>query len=120
VNFTPTVVSGYDLMETINADLSGMTMSFDNYGSEGSPSWFLNGVTYAGHSDIGYAGGENWWHQWVKSGADDWAFGSGMSGTVIHDGDSQGFVYGRAGAPVPEPATMTLLAAGLLLACRRK
>ncbi len=82
---------------------------------------FIDGISFDGHSDIGYAGGENWWHYWTKdSGQSTWtAAGFGPSDRVVHNGDSDGWVYGRATEPVPEPVSIMLLAAGAVLLGRQ-
>ena len=77
---------------------------------------FIDGVTYDGHSNIGFGGGENWWHYWIKEPGGDWTM-SFISATdrVVVDGTADAWIYGRDSAPVPEPATAlsALMAAGL-------
>lgn len=83
---------------------------------------FVNGITYDGHSNIGYAGGEDWWHYWTKDGESaGWAAPSvGAVDRVVEDGFSDGWIYGRAGT-VPEPASLALmLIGGLLIGKRRR
>ena len=97
-----------------------MTIDMTDWGEPGMPNYFMDEITYGAHSNGGYQGGENWWHQWSMDAGGAWEFGSGMSATVISDGDSEGWIYGRAGAPVPEPATMALLAMGGFVLRRKK
>ncbi len=81
----------------------------------------INGITFGGDSNIGFAGGDNWWHYWIKdSGQTTWTSpGFGPSDRTVHDGDSDGWVYGRATEPVPEPAAFLLAVPALLLVRRR-
>ena len=120
VYFDVESVTGYDVMALINDEVDAVTIVFQNYGTVETPSWFLDGITLGDHSNSGYGGGEDWWHQWVKVSDGGWQWGYGMSTTIMTDGDSQAFIYGRAGAPVPEPLTFALLGAGMLLVRKRK
>lgn len=119
VSFAQETVTSYDLMAAIDG-LEDVTMVFGNFGTVDVPNYYLDGVTYDTHSNIGYQLGENWWHQWSKDAGGEWAFGAGMSATVISDGDSEGWIYGRAGTPVPEPATLLLLSLGGVMLRRKK
>jgi len=58
------------------------------------------------HYNPGWVGGEDWWHYWNKNaGATDWSFSSvGCEVRIVSDGDMDGWIYGRAGAPIGEPA----------------
>lgn len=82
---------------------------------------FLDGVTYDGHSNVGYGGGENWWHYWTREPGLEWfdpqAYGA--FDRIVQDGSSDGWIYGRIGAPLPEPATLVLLGAASLFVIRR-
>ena len=79
----------------------------------------IDGITFDGHSDIGFGGGENWWHQWVKNDGQEWGFGPGVSDRILSGGDMDAYIYGRAGAPIPEPVTLTFLALGAAALRRR-
>jgi len=85
---------------------------------------FVDGITYDGHSNLGYQGGEDWWHQWVRASQQEaWTWGNGVSEHVMTPGCWDALVYGSAGEPtVPEPASILLLtcAGGALLARRRR
>lgn len=58
------------------------------------------------HYNPGWVGGEDWWHYWNKNaGATDWSASSvGCEARIVSDGDMDGWIYGRAGAPIGEPA----------------
>ena len=74
---------------------------------------FIDGISFEEHSDIGFGGGEDWWHYWIKNnGEPDWLSPSvGAADRIVYNGDSDGWIYGRAGA-VPEPMTIALLGLG--------
>jgi hypothetical protein len=108
--------TGMQLLDVIEAHSTLTTVQSD-FG------WglFLDGVTYDGHSNVGYGGGDNWWHYWVKSpGQSNWQSPAyGAATRVVTDGSWDGWVYGRATAPAPEPATAMLLGAAGLFVLRR-
>jgi len=108
--------TGLGLFDTIEAETT-LTTDRQDYGN--GP--FINGITYDGHSNIGFDGGENWWHFWIKDGPqEEWTAASyGVSDRIIEDGYSDGWIYGRASA-VPEPSALALLALGSLVCCPRK
>ena len=103
----------------------GLTVHLNAYEIEGVTSYYLDGLTYddgtSMHSNIGYGYGENWWHFWVI-GDDGWYFHNAAP-PMFDAGSAHGWVYGTAAPPsqVPEPTTLTLLAAaGAAVALRRR
>ncbi len=121
VNFdgTPT---GEEILNTLDTE-TGLDVYFSDFG------WgrFVDGFAYDGHSNIGYTGGENWFHYWVAdsvnpSGWPNWTSPSyGASARTITNGDWDGWVYGSAASPVvPEPATLGLAALGILFLRNRR
>ncbi len=81
---------------------------------------YIDGISYAGYDNSGYGGGNDWWHYWVKDGLNEsWVSPMyGVANRVVANGYSDGWIYGRAGTPLPEPAAMALLACGLFMARR--
>ncbi len=60
---------------------------------------YIDGISYNGHSNSGYGGGEQWWHYWVKEPATTWELSwIGASSRTASDGGADGWVYGRDGA----------------------
>jgi hypothetical protein len=106
--------TGIGLFDIIEAETLLVTVR-DDFGF----GVFVDGISYEGHSDVGYGGGEDWWHYWIKNdGMADWAAPSlGAVDRVVYNGDSDGWIYGRAGA-VPEPMTIALLGLGGLFVRR--
>jgi hypothetical protein len=112
------LATGMGLLDIIEANTTLTTVRND-YG------WgvFVEGFIYEGHSNTGYGGGENWWHYWVQDLTGAWIsppYGAAMR--TVTDGSADGWVYGRADAPLPEPATALLLgvAGGVLLRRSRR
>jgi len=112
--------TGLALLETLDAELADFSVAtqvFD-FGT------LVDGIAYDGHSDQGFGGGENFWHYWTRDAADV-AWGFALVGTrdrIVSEGFWDGWVYGNAQVPAPEPGTGVLLAlglAGLLLRAQR-
>jgi hypothetical protein len=117
VKFDSPTVSGLNLFDIVEAETSLTTLRQD-YGF----GVFINGITYNGHSNSGYGGGADWWHYWVKnSGQAEWLSpGYGASDRAVYNGDYDGWVYGRDGEPVPEPAAIVLFGLGGLMLRKRR
>lgn len=124
---------GYALLSAIDAKDDSLSLSFVNFGTDESPNYFLNGVTYGSTTltstpfpDIG-----PFWAQWVSGGeagfdkilpvpSGTWSFGSGISAPYreIGPGSWDGFVFNIGDTPpsidpVPEPQSAVLLLAGI-------
>lgn len=114
-------VTGWDLLETLDNE-TDLIVDATGYGG----SMFIDGFTYDGHSNIGYGGGEDWWHYWIRNdGGSAWQMSPvGCSGRTVDDGCWDGWTYGFADPPaaIPEPATAAMLLCGLagtMIAIRR-
>ncbi|MHC4737524.1 MAG: PEP-CTERM sorting domain-containing protein [Planctomycetota bacterium] len=116
VGFEDVTVTGLGLFDIIEAETT-LTTVREDFG------WgvFIDGITFNGHSDIGFGGGEDWWHYWIKdAGQTEWTSPAfGVADRILYDGDSDGWIYGRAGT-VPEPATLVLLGLGGLILRKRR
>ncbi|UCF43916.1 MAG: PEP-CTERM sorting domain-containing protein [Planctomycetota bacterium] len=115
-------VTGADLLLTLDSELTDFTLAYTNWGTVEEPDLFVDSIQYLGHYSGGYGGGEDWWHYWIRDWGDTgWTSPLyGVSSRVVGDGDMDGWIYGRGGAPVPEPATVVLLAGGVILLRRRR
>ncbi|XAL98200.1 PEP-CTERM sorting domain-containing protein [Phycisphaeraceae bacterium D3-23] len=88
---------------------------------------FFDGFGYGTSSDLGYAGGEDYWHFWSGTTTANTPTGwtvpdIGASDVAVADGSAVGFRYGSAAAPlaVPEPGTAALLVGGVWWVGRRR
>lgn len=111
VRFETPTVTGLQIFDIIEANTSLAT-------TRGDFGWgvFIDGLTYDGHSDIGYNGGEYWWHYWNKNNGQSWESSwTGVADRILSNGDTDGWIYGHAGAPAPEPATFILFSIAALL-----
>ncbi|NLX14892.1 MAG: hypothetical protein GXY44_14755 [Phycisphaerales bacterium] len=109
--------TGLGLFDIIEAHTT-LTTVRENFGF----GVFIDGISYAGYDNNGWGGGDDWWHYWIKDGVNDiWQSPMyGVADRVIADGYSDGWIYGRAGTPIPEPAAVILLACGLLMGSRKR
>lgn len=96
VSFRDPSTTGIGLMDIIEAGTTLTTLRVDDpyFGT------YIDGISYKGHSNSGYGGGELYWHYWTKEPAADWVWSMvGASSRVVADGCADGWVYGRDGAP---------------------
>jgi len=114
LKFAEESISGMELIQRV-AQETPLTIVVKNFGFGD----YVDGIAYEGHDNEGWGGGEDWWHYWIKGAGQDWTSSMfGASERVVVDGASDGWVYGRAG--IPEPATLMLVATGVLLVRRRR
>ncbi len=115
VSFTGTT-NGLRLFDLIEDDTTLTTVRQDfGFGI------FIDGISYEGHSNSGYGGGENFWHYWTRESASaawDSSF-IGAGDRVVSDGSWDGWTYGTAATPVPEPATLGFIICGIVALSRK-
>ncbi|MFP4054214.1 MAG: PEP-CTERM sorting domain-containing protein [Phycisphaerae bacterium] len=88
-------ITGEDLLTELDAR-TDLAVQLQDYGF----GYFVNAMSYQGHSNGLYRGGEDWWHYWNRPAGGEWsASWVGISDRVLDDGDADGFVYGYADAP---------------------
>jgi hypothetical protein len=106
--------TGLDLMQVLEAELASFSLVILDFGF----GLFIDGISYDGHSNAGFGGGELFWHYWTKdAAADPWTFSQvGAVDRVVPDGAFEGWKYG-AGAPIPEPTTGLLVWLGVAALC---
>ncbi len=112
--------SGIEIMQVLEAELPSFGLTIIDFGPEFG--LFIDGIVYDGHGDIGFGGGDLFWHYWTKDAESlPWTFSQiGAAARVVNDGAWEGWRYG-AGAPIPEPGTAVLMGLGLVgLAWRRR
>ncbi len=92
-------ITGYDLLTALDAALDAapdLSVALQDFGY----GHFVNALSYQGHSNGSYRGGEDWWHYWNRPADGEWSVSwVGISDRVLSDGDADGFVYGYADAP---------------------
>ena len=101
-------LDGYALLSAIDAKDDSLSLSFLSFGTDESPSYFLNEVTYGSTTLTSTPSPEfgPFWVQWVSGGAagfpeaspiesGTWSFGSGISAPyrAIGPGSWDGFVF---------------------------
>ncbi len=103
-------VTGLDLLDILETELPSFMTDIQTFFGP-----FVNGLEYDGHANAGFGGGEDYWHYWTKdTELDPWAFSSiGVGDRLVSNGAWDGWVYGSAAPPVPEPGTAVLVGLGL-------
>lgn len=92
--------TGLELIDIIEAETELSTVRID-YG------WgiMVDGLTYQDHSDIGYGGGDLWWHYWTDDAGSRESWISPWTGApdrIVRHGDADAWIYGHGDAPEPE------------------
>lgn len=109
-------ISGLGLFDIIEA-AQPLTTVRQNFG------WgeFVDGISFDGHSNVGFGGGDNWWHYWTREAGEDWISPwVGAADRIVSNGSADGWIYGHGAAPLPEPATVGLMLLGAAVLFRRR
>ncbi|MDI9431967.1 MAG: hypothetical protein QM570_09625 [Planctomycetota bacterium] len=99
-------ITGLGLIDIIEAETELATVRQDS-------GWgvYIDGISYQGHSDAGYGGGDLWWHYWENNAGSRNPWESSMTGaagrTVAH-GDADAWIYGHG----DEPAAIDVVEVG--------
>jgi len=109
--------TGIDMIKALDVELAAFSAVIADFGF----GEFVDGLTYAGHSDIGFVAPDGYWSYWIRdSESDPWSFSPvGAADRVVVAGNFDGWRYPDVGPPVPEPATAVLVAGGLVVLARR-
>jgi len=102
--------SGLDVMQVLETEITSFALTIVDFGF----GLFIDGISYAGHSDSGFGGGELYWHYWTKDAEiDPWTFSQiGAADRIVNDGAWEGWRY-DAGTPLPAPGSGLLMGLGL-------
>lgn len=89
--------TGLGLMDIIEAGTELATVRQDQ-------GWgvYIDGISYQGHSDAGFGGGEFWWHYWENNAGsrNPWQSSmTGASGRTVAHGDTDAWIYGHGDEP---------------------
>jgi len=119
VSFGAEPVTGLDLIDTLEAAGIGFSTTRIFGGL------YLSQFSYGGHSNTDAWSSSTpgaYWHYWVKDDpAADWTYSYvGASDRNVYNGYWDGWVYGSDAEPVPEPATLALVALGAAAALARR
>ncbi len=130
-------IDSYTMITAIDAADASLSFDFTNYGTSDAPNYFLNSITY---NSVTPSDPDLFWAQWVSGGksgyptgvdiaSGTWTSGSGVSAPyrTLTPGSWDGFIFNGETdpnppydvisappsiTPVPEPATLVLLAIG--------
>lgn len=117
VSFAEPNVTGLELFDIVESGTTLTTVRADfGFGI------FIDGIMYNGHSDVGYGGGENWWHYWTKEYAgSSWTYSwVGACDRILVNGDCDGWVYGHGIAPASGPTQEMIAALNIKMAISDK
>ncbi|MHC4519114.1 MAG: dockerin type I domain-containing protein [Planctomycetota bacterium] len=92
-------LTGLELMDIIEAETELTTVRNDfGWGA------FIDGIEYEGHSNVGFGGGDLWWHYWENDAGsrDPWQSSmTGAGGRTVSHGDADAWIYSHGQAPMP-------------------
>jgi len=123
VSYPGPTTTGEQLLRIIDAARSDFTLTSSGTGGGFPGGFFIQRIEYAGHGDgPDFIPPDGWWHYWTANSLSaPWEEGlSGAGERVIDNGYRDGWVFGNAAAPVPEPAGLAVLGIGVTALLRRR
>jgi len=111
--------TGIDMIETIAAELAAFSAVVIDFGPGLGKA--VDGLSYLGHSNVGFVPPDGYWSYWIKDAApDSWSLSPvGASSRLVLPGNWDGWRYPE-GVPVPEPGTGLLVSLGIVAIAARQ
>lgn len=125
-------LTGFDVLDTFDTAVE-CALGVDAVWSDFFGSHYINDFDYPGGVEYPYPA-ESYpsWSYWGSDDNENWLMNAGVDSRVLGDGDIDSWVWTNwdtvtwdalrapGQAPVPEPATIALLASGMVIMRRRK